>query len=325
MVMQAFFFRKKSAGYCGFTIHSPAFAGTVVPESSIMRRRRLFLALALCVGLELCAFRPLAQQSSAKPSAAGAPIPDIPTVMLQVQAHQRELDKVKENYTFREIQQTDDLDSSGRVKKTETEENEIFFVNGHHIERMVKKNGKDLSPDEQKKEQERVTKEVEKAQKLPPGKSMEGGEVSITRILAIMKVSNPRRVSLNGRDTIVFDFVGDPHAQTHGLAEDASKKLAGTLWIDERDREVVKLTVHFDENFHVGGGLVANVQAGSSFQFEQAKVNNEIWLPTGGEAHLQARVLLVKGYRQNLRFQDSDFQRFHAEASQQVGATVHTQ
>jgi len=290
-----------------------------------MRRRCLFIVLTLCAVLPLSALRPVAQQSSAKPSAAGAPIPDIPTLMMQVQAHQRELDKVKENYTFREVQQTDDLDSSGRVKKTETEENEIFFVNGHHIERMVKKNGKDLSPDEQKKEQERVTKEVEKAQKLPPGKSMEGGEVSITRILAIMKVSNPRRVSLNGRDTIAFDFVGDPHAQTHGLAEDASKKLAGTLWIDERDREVVKLTVHFDENFHVGGGLVANVQAGSSFQFEQAKVNNEIWLPTGGEAHLQARVLLVKGYRQNVRFQDSDFQRFHAEASQQAGATVHTQ
>src|SRR5271168_2156395 len=288
-----------------------------------MRRRCLFIVLTLCAVLPLSALRPLAQQSSAKPSAAGAPIPDIPTLMMQVQAHQRELDKVKENYTFREVQQTGDLDPSGRVKKTETEENEIFFVNGHHIERLVKKNGKDLSPDEQKKEQERVTKEVEKATKLDPNKSMEGGEVSITRILAIMKVSNPRRVSLNGRDTIAFDFIGDPHAQTHGLAEDASKKLAGTLWIDEKDREVAKLTVHFDENFHVGGGLVANIQSGSSFQFEQAKINNALWLPTGGEAHLQARVLLVKGYRENMRFHDSDFQRFHTEASQQAGVTVH--
>src|SRR5271167_1602280 len=149
------------------------------PSSCIMRRLCLFIVLASCVGLPLSAARSLAQQSSAKPSAAGPPIPDIPTLMLQIQAHQRELDKVKENYTFKEIQQTDDLDSNGKVKKTETEENEIFFVNGHHIERLVKKNGKELSSDEQKKEQERVTKEVEKAQKLDPGKSMEGGEVSI--------------------------------------------------------------------------------------------------------------------------------------------------
>ncbi len=196
-------------------------------------------------------------------------------------------------------------------------------MNSHHIERLVKKNGKDLSPDEQKKEQEKVEKEVEKATKLDPNKSLNYDEISVSRILAIMKVSNPRRVSLNGRDTIAFDFIGDPHAQTHGLAEDASKKLAGTVWVDEKDREVAKLTVHFDDNFHVGGGLLANVQAGSSFQFEQAKINNELWLPTAGEAHLQARVLLVKGFRQNLRFQDSDFQRFHTEANQQPGVTVH--
>jgi hypothetical protein len=293
-----------------------------------MRLHPLSLILALALTPLPLAVMAEAQRAGAKPSAAAtpaAPIPDIPTLMQQVQAHQRELDKVRENYTFREVQQTDDLDSSGHVKKTETEENEIFFVNGHHIQRLVKKNGKELSPGEQKKEQDRVTKEVEKAQKLDPSKSMEGGEISVSKILSIMKVSNPRRVSLNGRDTIAFDFIGDPHAQTHGMAEDASKKLAGTLWIDEKDRQVAKLTVHFDDNFHVGGGLVANIQAGSSFQFEQAKINNELWLPTGGDAHLQARVLLVKGYRQNIHFQDSDFQRFHTDASQQPGATIQKQ
>jgi hypothetical protein len=268
-----------------------------------------------------CLAAPLfAQQSAPKSS---EPIPPITTLMLEVQAHQRQLDKVRENYTYREIVQTDDLDSNGKVKKTETEEDEVFYVNSHHIQRLVKKNGKELTADEQKKEQEHVTKEVEKATKLEPGKSLEGGEISISRILAIMKASNPRRVVLNGRDTIAFDFEGDPHAQTHGIEEDASKKIAGTLWVDEKDREVSKLTVHFDDNFHVGGGLVATVQKGSSFAFEQELVNNELWLPTGGEAHLQARVLLVKGYRQNIRFKDSDYQRFHTEATQQAGATVH--
>ncbi|AXC10903.1 hypothetical protein ACPOL_1557 [Acidisarcina polymorpha] len=265
-----------------------------------------------------------AQQHAAAPSAPDGSIPDIKTLMLQVQAHQRQLDQVRENYTFREVMQTDDLDSNGQVKKTETEEYEVFYVNSHHIQRLVKKNGKQLSADEQKKEQDRVTKEVEKATKLEPGKSLNADQISITRILAIMKVSNPRRVALNGRPTIAFDFVGDPHAQTHGMAEDASKKIAGTLWVDEKDREVAKLTVHFDDNFHVGAGIVATVQKGSSFEFEQAIVNNELWLPTSGEAHLTARVLLVKGYRQNMHFRDSDYQRFHTDASQQAGATIHT-
>ncbi len=289
------------------------------------RRRKLTMTLVLFGLACLLIGRPLAGQQALKPSTESTTIPDIPALMLQVQAHQRELDKVRENYTFRELMQTDDVDSDGKVKKTEIEEYEVFFVNSHHIQRLVKKGGKELSADEQKKEQERVAKQVEKATKLEPGKSLEGGEISITRILAIMKVSNARRVSLNGRDTISFDFVGDPHAQTHGIAEDASKKMAGTLWVDEKDREVARLTVHFEDNFRVGGGLVATVQKGSSFEFVQAPINRELWLPTSGEAHLTARVLLVKGYRQNIRFHDSDYQRFHADASQQPGATVQSQ
>ena len=122
--------------------------------------------------------------------------------------------------------------------------------------------------------------------------------------------------------TIAFDFEGDPHADTHGIAESASKKLAGTLWVDEKDREVARLTVHFDDNFRIGGGLVASVQKGSSFEFEQGLVNNELWLPTAGDAHVAARVMLVKGMRQNMYFKDSDYQRFHAEATQQAGVTT---
>jgi hypothetical protein len=293
-----------------------------------MPRRLPVLLLAVSAALALPAVRLVAEQHSSKPSpgtsVGAAPLPDIPTLMLKVQAHQRELDKVRENYTYHDSLQIDDLDSNGQVKKTETEEYEVFFVNSHHVQRLVKKNGKDLTPEEQKKEQERVTKEVEKATKLEPGKSMEAGEISITRILAIVKVSNPRRVSLNGRDTIAFDFIGDPHAQTHGIAEDASKKLAGTLWVDEKDTQVAKLTVHFDDNFRVGGGLVASVQKGSSFEFEQALVNNELWLPTSAEVHLAAREFVFKAYRQNMRFKDSNFQRFRVDANQQPGANVKT-
>ena len=64
--------------------------------------------VSLAFGLDLAIpLHALAQTPVAKPSEA--PIPDIPTLMKQVQAHQRELDKVRENYTFREAQQTDDL------------------------------------------------------------------------------------------------------------------------------------------------------------------------------------------------------------------------
>jgi hypothetical protein len=250
-----------------------------------------------------------------------APIPDVPTLMKQVQDHQRKMDETRENYTYRESMLTHELNKDGSIKKTESEENEVFFVNTHEIDRQVKKNGRDLSPEEEKKEQEHVMKAVKKAQETPPGQATDKNDVGVSQLLAIMKVSNPRRETVDGRSTIAFDFVGDPHAKTHGMAEDASKKLSGTLWIDEKDREVRRMIARFDDNFHLGFGLFS-VGKGSNFTFDQKLVNNELWLPTDGRAHLIAHAIGIIGYRADIAVTDSDYQKFHAEAQQQAGVKV---
>jgi hypothetical protein len=67
---------------------------------------------------------------------------------------------------------------------------------------------------------------------------------------------------------------------------------------------------------------VANVQKGSNFHFDQAQVNGEVWLPTGAEGTVQARVLLVKSYRRHVTERDYDYKRFHVEAEQGKGAKV---
>ena len=243
-----------------------------------------------------------------------ARLPEIRQLLEQVREHQRQLDKVRENYTYTSAQTLQDIDANGQVKKTETSESEVFFVNSHAVSRMVKKDGKPLDEHEQQKETERVTKEAQKAQNTPPDQQVEGEQqVSITKTLELMDVRNPRREIYRGRPAIVFDFVGRKDAKTHGIIEDASKKLEGTLWIDEAGRQVAHLDVRFIDNFRVAGGLVATIQKGSNFHFDQSPVNGELWLPTGAEATVAARVLLVKSLRQHFTERDYDFKRFHVE------------
>jgi len=255
---------------------------------------------------------------------AAQPLPGIRALMTEVMDHQKQLEKVRENYTYHSSTTTQEIDGNGNVKKTESEDSEVFFINTHRIERTVKKDGKPLNDHDQQKEQERVNKLVEKAQKIPPGEPLEGPNthISITHLLEIMQATNPRRETFRGRSTIVFDFAGKPDAKTHGIAEDASKKIAGTLWVDERDRQVSRMEAHFTDNFHVGGGLLANVQKGSSFYFDQALINGEIWLPTAAEGHIEARVLLLKGIRQHVVERDYDYQRFSVDAQPGRTATV---
>jgi hypothetical protein len=251
-----------------------------------------------------------------------APLPDVPALLEQVRQHQQQLESVRENYTFRELDVTDTLNKDGSVKKTESEEDEIFYVNTHEVRRQVKKDGRDLTPGEQQKEQERVMKYVEKAQKTPPGQTPNGEVViSVSRILAVVKVSSPRRETLDGRSTIAFDFTGDPHAKAHGPAEEAAKRMSGTVWIDEKDRQVRRLTAQVDENVHLGFGMVS-VSKGSNLVFDQKLVNNELWLPTSADIHVTARAFAVVGVRANVHVTDRDYEKFHAEAQQQEGATV---
>ncbi|MGC2638401.1 MAG: hypothetical protein WA294_14550 [Acidobacteriaceae bacterium] len=283
----------------------------------LLSRGRLPAIPMLALGLGIA--MPGHAQSTAP---AAAPVPDVPTLMEQVRAHQRQLDAVQENYTFRETDAIDTLNKNGSVKKTETETYEIFYVNSHEVRRQIQKDGKDLDADQQKKEQERVTKYVEKAQQTPPGESPNGEIViSVSKILAMVTVSSPRRELLDNRPTLTFDFTGDPHAKAHGVAEEAAKRMSGTVWIDEQDRQVRRMVARLDENLHVGFGMVS-LSKGSHLTFDQKLVNNELWLPTSAEVFVSAHAFGVIGERADVHVTDKDYQRFHAEALQQAGATV---
>ncbi len=274
-----------------------------------MRDFRFFWLAAFALPLLLCPLAPAGQ-------GAAAPIPEIRQLIHEVTEHQKQLEKLRETYTYSSMRTVQDMDAAGQVKKTETQELEAFFVNGHVIERLVKKDGKALSDHDQQKETERVTKLVEKAERIPPDQPLEGQGISVSRVLEIMEVRNSRRENYRGRPAIVFDFVGRKDAKTHGLAEDISKKLQGTMWVDEADRQVAHMEVTFNDNFKLAGGILASIEKGSSFHFDQALVNGEIWLPTGGEGNVQARLLMVRSYREHFAERDYDYKRFRVETQQ---------
>ena len=248
----------------------------------------------------------------------GKPIPDITSLMHQVQFHQRDLDKTRESYTFRARQTINELDRNGNTKKVERRESQVFFVNSHQIERLVAKDGQKLSSSEDARENERVKKEIAKAQRTPPGEMMdEDGQISVGRLLSIETFSNPRRVEIDRRSTLAFDFAGNPSATVHGLAENASKNLVGTIWIDEQDRQVRKVEATLHDSFRAGFGLFS-LSKGSSFSFDQRLVNNELWLPTSASIHIEAHAVAFIGYRADVQIVYDDYQRFHTEVKSEV-------
>ena len=134
----------------------------------------------------------------------------------------------------------------------------------------------------------------------------------ISTILAVAEISNPRRMELNGRPTLAFDFKGNPKAESHSMQTSGAKKLEGTVWIDEADRQVAKLEVEFYDTFRVGGFL-ASVQKGTVMKIEQSPVGEGLWMQTANHEHMNARVV-TKSLRENVRVRNFDFKRFNVEA-----------
>jgi len=253
-------------------------------------------------------------------------LPDLKKLFAEIEANQKALDKLRENYTGRKASEETEYDGSGRISKVTREEHTFFYLNGEEVSTLVAKDGKPLSAADQEKENEKTRKRIEEIQKSQAKKekerekareegkeSKDGDEPGISSFLRACQFINPRRERFRGIDVLVFDFEGNPEYKPKNIVEHVAQELAGAIWVDEAQHEVVRLEAHLVKNFNLAGGLLASLQQGTSFTFEQAFVNNEVWLPTYEEAHVGARAFLLKGFRLGEITRYSDYQRFSVD------------
>jgi hypothetical protein len=283
---------------------------------------------------------PVAERVFDFPRKSQAPLPDLKVLFKELEQNQKAIDKMKENYAGTRAEDQTEYEGNGHVKKHETSEYTFFYLQGEEISTQVKKDGKPLNEEEQKKENERVKKRIEEVQahaakkeakeakeEAKKAKDKEEGkedkddeDVGIDAFLRASQFVNPRRERFRGQDVLVFDFEGNPDYKPRNLAERMVQKLAGVVWVDENARDVARLEAYFTSDAKIAGGLLINLQRGTGFIFEQAYLNNEVWLPVYEEAHVGVRFLLVKGVRVSQTTRYSDYKRFHVESLSQVAA-----
>lgn len=264
------------------------------------------------------------------PKKSQVQLPDLQALFKEIDDNQKAIDKIKENYAGTRSEEETEFAGDGKVKKRELKEFTFFYLNGDEVSTLVKKDDKPLNDEEQKKENEKTQKEIENLQKRQAKKEAKeekekeegkdnGEDVGIETFLRACQFVNPRRERFRGQDVLVFDFEPNPEFKARKLEEKVVQKLAGVVWIDEQAHDVARLEAYFVGDMKFGGGLVANLQKGTSFVFEQQYLNNEVWLPTYAEAHVGARVLLVKGFKIDEVVRYSDYKRFNVQTLATIG------
>lgn len=261
------------------------------------------------------------------PRISNQPLPDIPKLLKELQANQDEIERILEDYSYKQKVIKRNLKKDGTLVVKESETIQLTFYKGYRIERLIAKNGKPLSPNQQKNADKKAQKRVREIEKLLAKKerkmarnsdgtpSNEGNRISIAEVLRASKLANPRRERLKGRDVVVFDFEPNPNFDFKN-AKSSLKffgKTIGVMWIDEQDKQVARIEAVLANSFKIGGGLLAKLRKGASFTLEQERVNNEIWLPTLADINLSIRILLFGGVKVNQEIKSFDYKKFRTE------------
>jgi hypothetical protein len=263
---------------------------------------------------------PAAQSENATPSPQQdtRPLPDIPTLLRDVNKNQRVLEDMRKLYTCHVSETEDKLGSNGQVKSTTVKDYDVFYVGDDEVRHLLAKDGKPLDAAEQKKEDARFNKEFDEKKKKQAelasnpkkqAKQDAEDEAELSDFLRAERFTNPRRELFHGKEVIAFDFSGNPEYKAKKMIDRIIQKVSGVMWVDEEAREIVRLEAGFDDSAKIGLGLVASLHKGTTFVFEQEKINDEVWLPSYMEVHVDARIFVVK-LKEDAVDRYSDYKKF---------------
>ena len=260
---------------------------------------------------------------------AAAEALDIPALLREVEANQKEIDERVANYAYLEKRTQREINDKGEVKKQKVTVSEIYpLPGGGAIHKLISEDGVPLSAERAAKqdreiaenvlkyEREREKREMKKREEELKGKKKEDDDdVSITVFLRACEFVSPRRERLRDREAVVFDFRPRPGFKPNGTAESVVSKLVGVVWIDPADKTVIRLEAKLAESYKIAGGLLASIRPGSAFAFEQTRMADGVWLPRLVQVNFAAKIFFFKGIEANHTLEFSGYRRFDTEAS----------
>ena len=254
----------------------------------------------------------LAASSVAQQSVASSAVPQelLPTtdakeIMRRAIESDQHNFQLARNYTCEQREVEKELDKNGNVK---SQKSKIYDVGVYYDEvysRLIQVNDKPLSDKEEKKEQEKLDKltakrknesEDERRKRLEKiEKERQEGRAFVRDVLNAYDFALTGEELVNGRTAYVID--AKPRRDFHPTQPHADilPKLQGKMWIDKQDYGWIKTHVDVIDTISFGIFL-ARIHKGTQIEFEQTRLNNEIWLPSRIYLNGNARIALLKNY-----------------------------
>lgn len=251
--------------------------------------------------------------------AHNAQLPNASELLQRALANERKLAAERERYECRVTDATTETDSNGKVKKATTEVKDLFFVNSIPVERILEKDGKDLTADETRKQDERVMKEATKYSNAATAKKEEDKEnQELEDILEAMMLTGGNREKVNGRGVLFYDIVPNPKFQAKNLDQRFARVMQGKVSLDEETGEVIDFNVRSVEDLKIGAGVLADLHKGFWLHIHNQAQADGVWLTDLAEGSGDARAAIF--FHPYFRFKETtDNCRLYTATAMQVG------
>lgn len=256
-------------------------------------------------------------------AAQEAPLPDPMQLLNRALANEKKMAAEQERYECRVTDWSAETDKNGKIKKQDTEVSEQFFVNGQEIEHKLQKNGKDLSPDEARKEDQRVMKETVKySDKAKADKETAKNNQQAVDMISAMMLTNGHRQRMNGRSVLFYDILPNPRFKPKNLEQHFASVMQGKVSIDEETGELIDLNIKSVQDVKIAGGVIASLHKGFWLHIHSTPQSDGVWLNDLAEGTGDARAALVFHPYFQFKQTTGDCHLYNATAQQVGAATV---
>lgn len=179
---------------------------------------------------------------------------------------------------------------------------DVLMILGSPYHRLVAINDKPLSKDEQAEQQQKLESaiterehetEQERNQRISEyEKNRKRDNLLLQQLTEAFEFHLDGKQKVDGRETYVLNAVPRSDYQPPNMQTRVLAGMRGTLWIDDKTFQWVKVKADVVHPVSIEGFL-AKVEPGTQFQLEKKPVSGDIWLPSHFSMKSKAKVLFL--------------------------------
>jgi hypothetical protein len=231
--------------------------------------------------------------------------------------------EISRSYTYLERHEQRELDVHGNNKKVESTTFDVTVLEGSPYRRVIARSDKPLSAKEQQQEEAKLQRSiVERRRETKEQREQRIAEWElrqqkqrepIRELVDAFTFTMAGEETISGAESWVIDAMPKPGYRPKTQSTAFFPKVKFRMWVEKHGYHWVKLDMESLDTIAFGGVLI-RLAKGGHLTVENARVNNEVWLPKSAMLKGSIRVALVKVLRGEITYSFSDYKKFQTDS-----------